>query len=99
MDVGDRRTRPSRVFNFGQSSSSIWTSTPSGRRDSGFGLALLQMKTPELPPGSMCIHSMCSRKFSYCFSLRMTPIGRPEEIRMPSFTVQVSSAVLTLTHP
>ena len=23
----------------------------------------------------MCIHSMCRMKFSYCFSLRMTPIG------------------------
>ena len=49
----------------------------------GLGLALLQTKTPELPPGSMCIHSMCSTKFSYCFSLRITPMGWPEQISRP----------------
>ena len=35
----------------------------------------------------MCIHSMCSTKFSYCLSLRMTPMGRPEQIKHAIFHV------------
>src|SRR5688500_12165342 len=61
-------------------------------------MALLQTNTPEFPPGSMCFHSTCMIKFSYCFSLRITPIGCPEHFSSSFFTVQVLSSVLTLTH-
>ena len=47
----------------------------------------------------MCIHSMWRMKFSYCFSLHITPMGRPEQITIPSRIFQVSSAVLMLTQP
>src|SRR5687768_17551459 len=47
----------------------------------------------------MCIHSMCSTKFSYCFLLQSTPIGRPEHTRIPSRNFQVSSLVLMLSQP
>src|SRR5690606_32089086 len=62
------------------------------------GIALLHTNTPELPPGSRCIHSICRIKFSYCFSLRITPMGSPVLTSSSSLTDQVSSAVLTLTH-
>jgi len=70
-----------------------------GSRLSGSGFELLHAKTPELPPASMCIHSMCRMKFSYCFALRITPIGWPEQISRPSCTFHVSGAVLTFTQP
>ena len=54
---------------------------------------------PELPPGSVCIHSTCRTKFSYWRSVRMTPVGCPEHTSMPFSTLHVSGAVLTLTHP
>ncbi len=38
---------------------------PFGSRLSVWGFASLQTNTPELPPASMCIHSMCRTKFSY----------------------------------
>src|SRR3972149_4255575 len=38
-------------------------------------------------------------KFSYCFSVRMTPVGMPVQWIMPSRTVNVSGAQLTLTQP
>src|SRR5262245_44768912 len=47
----------------------------------------------------MCIHSMCSTKFSYCFLLHRTPIGWPEQTSSPSLNFQVSSAVLMLSQP
>src|SRR5215813_778361 len=53
---------------------------------------------PEFPPGSVCIHSTCNRKFSYCFSVRITLVGWPLQTSMPFSHFQVSEAVLTLTH-
>ena len=48
----------------------------------------------------MCIHSMCSTKFSYmlrrCTSRRS---ACPVQTSSPSRTVQVSGAVLMLTQP
>ena len=55
--------------------------------------------TPELPPGSMCFHSMWRTKFSYWRSVRMTPMGWPEQMSTPSLTDQVYLSVLTLTQP
>ena len=82
-----------------QSSSSICTSRPLGRRAPSGTVPPLQRNVPELPPASMCLHSICRTKFSYCFSVRMTPIGCPLHTRRPSRTVQVSLSVLTFTHP
>src|SRR4030042_1001374 len=58
-----------------------------------------QMKTPELPPAVRCFHSTDRMKFSYCRSVRMTPIGLPLHTIMPSRTLHVSGAQFTLTHP
>src|SRR5918994_5713560 len=88
----------SRVFSFTHSRSSICTSTPSGKRFASPGTALLHTNTPELPPASRCFHSTCMMKFSYCFSLRITPIGFPEHLSSSPFRDQVSLLVLTLIH-
>src|SRR5690625_2554277 len=45
----------------------------------------------------MNLHSMSRIKFSYCFSVRMTPIGHPVHFNMPSSTNQVSLEVFTST--
>ena len=38
---------------------------------------------------------MCRMKFSYCFSVRITPIGWPVQNIIPSRTLQVSGAGFT----
>src|SRR6478752_1338036 len=83
----------------GHWSSSICTSRPLGSSAPGGTVPSLQANTPELPPASMCIHSMWSRKFSYCRSVRMTPMGCPLQMSIPSRTVHVSGFVFTLTQP
>src|SRR5690625_7949513 len=45
----------------------------------------------------MNLHSMSRIKFSYCFSVRMTPIGHPVHFNMPASTNQVSLEVFTST--
>ena len=76
VDVRDGGVTPSSLFRLGHSSSSIWTSTPLGSRLSDRHPSL-QTNTPELPPASMCIHSMCRMKFSYCFSVRIRQSDGP----------------------
>ena len=93
------RVPSSPLLRLTQSSSSICTSSPLGRRLPSGTVPSLQAKTPEFPPASMWRHSTCRMKFSYCFSVRMTPIGRPLHTSTPSRTVQVSAAVFTLTQP
>ena len=55
------------MFSLGHSSSSICTSMPSGNGLPGFVSGPVHRNMPEFPPGSVCIHSTCSTKFSYCF--------------------------------
>ena len=57
------------------------------------------MKTPALPLGLRCRHSNSRTKFSYWRSVRRAPVGMPSQWIMPSRTVNVSGAQLTLTHP
>ena len=88
---------PSFLFWFTQSNSSICTSTPSGSLFSP-GIALLHTNVPELPPSSICFHSMCMMKFSYCFSDRITPIGKPLQTSSSPSKYHVSLSVFTLNH-
>ena len=57
------------------------------------------MNTPALPPACMCRHSSSMMKFSYIRSVRIVPVGLPVLTIMPSLTVNVSGATLTLTQP
>src|SRR5882762_6406062 len=61
-------------------------------------MAALHTNTPEFPPGSICFHSMCRMKFSYCFSERITPMGWPVQTSSSPFLVHVSGDVLTSIH-
>src|SRR5688500_11307699 len=88
----------SRVLTLTHPRSSICTSTPSGKRCSLSGTARLHTNTPEFPPGSRFFHSTCIIKFSYCFSLLITPIWCPEPLSSSRFTDQVSLSVFTLIH-
>src|SRR5262245_34071015 len=47
----------------------------------------------------MCRHSSSISKFSYCLSVRITPVGTPVEMMMPSRTLKVPGAQFTLTQP
>src|SRR5258706_487382 len=87
------------LFRLGQSSSSIWISIPFGNGEPSLGVPPLHAKQPELPPASRCIHSTCRMKFSNIRSVRITPVGFPLQMIIPSRTLQVSLAVLTLTQP
>ena len=53
----------------------------------------------EFPPATMCIHSTWSTKFSYMRSVRISQIGTPVEVIIPSRTPKVSGAQLMFTQP
>ena len=58
-----------------------------------------QTKIPALPRAFMWRHSTSMMKIWYMRFVRISPVGLPEQMIIPSFTVQVEGAVLTLTQP
>jgi hypothetical protein len=65
----------------------------------GAEMGLPQMKTPELPPLVRCRHSHSRMKFSYCFSVRIAPVGMPVQRMTPSLMLHVSGAQFAFTQP
>ena len=50
-------------------------------------MGVAQMNTPEFPLRLKCRHSNSRMKFSYCFVVRITPVGMPVQKIIPSRTV------------
>ena len=79
--------------------SSTCTSIPRANGDPGAGRPSPQTKTPALPPAFMCRHSSSRMKFSYCFSVRSRPVGKPVDTIRPSRTLNVPGATSSGTQP